>query len=189
MKTAIILHGICDTDEYYNMDFPSPSNAHWIPWLQQKFLRAGVLCQALEMPTPPAPRYADWEAVFHQVKLDADSVVVAHSAGCGFILKWLTQHPQQKLARLVLVAPWADLRRKHGDFLECRLPPQLMERVGRMDVLYSANEDTDGVSEAKDMILKTYPAALLHMFEDKGHFCFGDIGTHAFPELWDICCA
>lgn len=189
MKTAIILHGICDADEYYNMDFPSPSNAHWIPWLQQKFLRAGRLCQALEMPTPPAPRYAEWVAVFGHVKLTADSVVVAHSAGCGFILKWLAQNSQQELARLILVAPWLDPRRKHADFLECTLDAKLSERVGRIDVLYSANEDTDGVRETKDLILKTYPATTLHMFEDKGHFCLGDLGAHSFPELWDICCA
>lgn len=67
MKSAIIVHGTCDAHEYLEMDFPSPSNAHWLPWLQQKFLRAGVLCQCPEMPTPYAPEYAAWRAVFDRI--------------------------------------------------------------------------------------------------------------------------
>ncbi len=65
--SAIILHGICDEHEYFEMDFPSPSNAHWLPWLQQKFLRSNVLCQKLEMPTPYNPIYKEWKKSFEKI--------------------------------------------------------------------------------------------------------------------------
>jgi hypothetical protein len=52
--------------------------------------------------------------------------------------------------------------------------------------LYSENEDVAGVAETKDLILQTYPKAQLHIFQDKGHFCLGDMGAEQFPELWDI---
>ncbi len=59
MKTPVLLHGTCDEEEYFKRDVPSPSNAHWLPWLQQKFLRSGVLYQALEIPCPYAPVYEE----------------------------------------------------------------------------------------------------------------------------------
>lgn len=184
---AIIIHGICDEHEYFDMDFPSPSNAHWLPWLQQKFLRSGVLCQILEMPKPYAPVYEDWATTFEQLKIDRETIIVGHSAGCGFILKWLHHHPEVKLERLILVAPWLDPKRMHGKFLECQLDPQLQNSIGNLHVLYSKNEGVEGVSETKDLIIKTYTAAQLYIFEDKGHFCFGDLGRPEFEEVWDLC--
>ncbi len=39
MKNAIILHGQPSRGEYYNIEMPSMSNAHWIPWLQGQLLK------------------------------------------------------------------------------------------------------------------------------------------------------
>lgn len=187
MKTAILLHGVCDAHEYYEMDFPSPSNAHWFPWLQQKFLRSGVLCQALEMPTPPQPVYEEWVAVFRQITIGPETIIVGHSAGCGFILKYLTQNPGLRVHRLILVAPWIDPYKKRCEFLQGQIDLQLENRVDRIDVLYSTDEPVHGVAETKDLILQTYPKAKLHLFEDKGHFCLEEMGTTEFEELWQIC--
>lgn len=187
MKTAILLHGVCDEHEYYEMDFPSLSNAHWFPWLQQKFLRSGVLCQALEMPTPPKPVYDEWVAVFSQMNIDPETTIVGHSAGCGFILKYLSQNPEIHIHRLILVAPWIDPFKKRGDFLHGQIDQQLGQRVNRIDVLYSTDEKVIGVAETKDLIIQTYPKTKLHLFHDKDHFCFSDLGGPEFPELWDIC--
>lgn len=187
MKTAIILHGICDANEYYEMDFPSPSNAHWLAWLQQKFLRDGVLCQNPEMPHPYAAVYADWAKVFERMHVDADTTIVGHSAGCGFILKWLSEHPEIKLNKLVLVAPWIDPSRRRGDFLVCTLTEHIAQQAHEMHVFYSTDETVEGVEKTKDMILALNPAAKLHLFTDKEHFCLDEMGTDKFPELWDVC--
>ncbi|MDD2324887.1 MAG: alpha/beta hydrolase [Alphaproteobacteria bacterium] len=187
MKTALILHGICDEHEYYEMDFPSPSNAHWIPWLQQKFLRDGRLCQALEMPTPPTPNYQEWCNVFNQVKIQQDTIIVAHSAGCGFILKWMTAHPEVSFSLLVLVAPWLDPLKTRGSFLDFALDSSLTQRVEKIHVLYSPDDPTEGVKESKDEIIQTLPKAKLHLFQNKGHFCLSTLGSPAFEELWAIC--
>jgi len=187
MKTATILHGICDKNEYFEMDFPSPSNAHWLPWLQQKFLRDGVLCQCFEMPIPYAPVYDEWKNVFKSADLNEDSIVVAHSAGCGFILKWLHDHKNTKLSKLVLVAPWLDPLASRGDFLKFELKSEIQERIGEIHVLFSDDEPVKGVLQSKDMIATVYSKVRLHPFADKGHFCLGQMGTPEFPELWDIC--
>ncbi len=187
MKKVIILHGVCDKHEYFEMDFPSPSNAHWLPWLQQKFLRSGVLCQTLEMPKPYKPVYREWAETFSAIKLDTNTSVVAHSAGCGFILKWLSLNPSLQVDRLIFVAPWLDLARSQGDFLECALPENLEARTHDFHVLYSSDDPVVGVSETKDMILRTYKSAELHSYSDKGHFCLSNLRGPIFPELWDIC--
>jgi pimeloyl-ACP methyl ester carboxylesterase len=117
MKNAIILHGKPSLLEYYEMDFPSPSNAHWIPWLQQKFLRAGVQCQTPEMPHPYAPEYAAWENAFRPFTPCPDSIFVGHSAGCGFILKWLSIHPEATIEKWSLLRPGLTLIAMPGIFL------------------------------------------------------------------------
>ncbi len=184
MKTAYILHGRPDAFEYLEQDSPSPSNAHWIPWLQQKFLRGGIQCQALEMPTPYKPVYGEWAETFSQAKLKNDSIIVAHSAGGGFILKWLHEHPEIKIAKLLLVAPWLDLGRHDGDFLSFDPDQNAINRFGELHVLYSTDEPVPGIAESKDLILQTYPQARLHTFTDRRHFCF-----EKFEELWNICAA
>lgn len=60
LTRAIILHGRPDYDEYYNIQGDSPSNSHWLPWLQQQFLIRGILTQTPEMPRPYEPRYEAW---------------------------------------------------------------------------------------------------------------------------------
>jgi len=186
MKTAYILHGVCDEHEYFGMDFPSPSNAHWLPWLQQKFLRSGTVCQCLEMPTPYKPDYAAWKRVWQHAQLADDSVVVGHSAGCGFILKWLSGNPEARLAKLALVAPWMDPRGVMGEFLTFDLDAGLQDRIGEIHVFFADNEHVVGVAETKDAILTTFPKASLHCLPAHGHFCLGDMGTVEFPELWAV---
>lgn len=185
MRTAYILHGVCDMEEYMEMDFPSPSNAHWLPWLQQKFLRSNILCQCLELPIPPKANYEAWKSVFSQAQLRDDSIIVAHSAGCGFMLKWLSENPQIKLDKLVMVAPWLDPFEKFKDFLQGELDKNLEDRIGQMDVLYSSDEPVEGVKETTDEVLHLYPKTKLHRFENMGHFCLSNTGEK-FEKLWKI---
>lgn len=187
-RTAIIVHGICDENEYYRMDSPSPSNAHWLPWLQQKFLRQGILCQAPEMPRPYAPLYEDWATVFSAIAPHGATVCVGHSAGGGFLLKWLQQNPNARFDKIILVAPWLDPARRLGDFLHCKLESRLQDRVGEIHVFFSSDEKVPGVAVTKDTILNTFTQARLHPFADKGHFFFSDTGLH-FNELWEVCAA
>lgn len=187
MRTAYILHGgNLDPAEYLEMDYPSPSNFHWIPWLQQKFLRSGILCQALEMPTPYKPVYEEWSDAFSQAQIKDDTIIVCHSMGSGFILKYLHDNPSIKLKKLVFVAPWLDPTRHFNGFLEFSLLPDPQNRFGEMHVFYSEDEPVNGVAESKDKIMEIYPNAKLHLFTDKRHFCFSDTGA-TFEELWAVC--
>ncbi|MES2729267.1 MAG: hypothetical protein V4621_04105 [Pseudomonadota bacterium] len=183
--SAIILHGICDTEEYFEMDFPSPSNAHWLPWLQQKFLRAAYQCQTPEMPAPYKPDYTSWQKAFEVFDPASLRIAVGHSAGAGFLLKYLSSHPDIMLDQLVLVGAWVDPERKHGDFLLGHYDPGVIDRVGRMHILHSTDDDTD-IKKTFQIVSALYPKATLHIYKDKGHFCESDLQSRTFPELWDI---
>lgn len=185
MKKAIILHGICDEDEYFEMDFPSPSNAHWLPWLQQKFLRAGVLCQTLEMPTPYQPSYKDWLKTFQQIDQEDLAYVIGHSAGCGFMLQYFEQNPNFRPQKFIMVAPWIDPKKRKGNFLNISLPKELLKGIEEVHILIS-DDDDESVQISVEKIIKAYPNIKLHQFHNKGHFCLSEIGP-TFPELWEIC--
>ena len=184
MRKAVILHGITDKEEYFEMDFPSLSNAHWSPWLQQKFLRAGVFCQTLEMPTPYAPVYEEWVETFEQLSLNDDSIVVGHSAGCGFILKWLHHNRNRHFKKVVLVAPYLDPEKEQGDFLQLDLDPSIQDQINEIHLLSSSN-DMNSIQQTTEKVIKIYPKIKLHQFNDMGHFDFEYTGP-TFPDLWEI---
>lgn len=183
---TLILHGTCDEDEYFEMDFPSPSNAHWLPWLQQKFLRAGFLCQTPEMPTPYRPVFEQWQQIFEQHLSTSLTSVVGHSAGCGFFLKWLSKHPCFHLDKLILVAPWLDTDSSCGEFLKFNLERNLLKNIKEIHLLFS-EDDMPSVITATEMLIATFPQIKIHKFSDKGHFCFSTMGLQ-FEELWQLCC-
>lgn len=182
MKNAVILHGMCDREEYEGDGYPSPSNHHWLPWLQKQLLVRGYECQTPEMPTPYKPQYNEWKAVIDRFPLHEETVLIGHSGGAGFLLRWLSKH-QQSVDKLILVAPWLDPDRYLGNFLNGSLAPDLLTRVNELHVFYSSDEPVSGVQETVELITDTYDAARIHNFTDRGHFTLNGMGTDKFPEL------
>ena len=185
MKNIYILHGCCDEDEYFSEDYPSPSNYHWIPWLQKQLLLKGYSCQTPEMPTPYKTSYTAWKNVFENYRVDAETSLIAHSCGCGFFLRWLGEN-KKSIHKLVMVAPWLDLQHTCGDFLNFSLNPELQKRIAEMHILYSSDEPVQGVKESVDLILAAYPSAQLHKFDGMRHFCLPEMKTEKFPALLKI---
>lgn len=186
MKKAIILHGICDADEYYADEYPSSSNSHWIPWLQKQLLKKDIDCQTPDVLNSYKGNYDDWQRTISCHTMEADTIVVTHSAGSGVLLKYLSLHKEVKLDKLIMVAPFNDPFGKYGEFLKVDNDPALESRIKEIHVLYARNEEVLGIKETVDFVMKAYSSAKLHVFETHGHFCFGDMGTTAFPELLDI---
>ena len=83
MKTAIIIHGRPSKEEYFEKMQDSPSNAHWLPWIQHELLLAGVLAQAIEMPKPYEPTYDGWKSVFERFDVNEETMLIGHSCGGG----------------------------------------------------------------------------------------------------------
>lgn len=195
MKKALILHGLCDDDEYYSSTEPSPSNNNWIPWLQKQLMLNDYNCQTPEVPFSYRGIYQDWFDTVDPLNIDEYTILIGHSAGCGFFFKWLSQN-NKKVDKIFMVAPWLDPfnevnpyndRLENKDFLQCDLVDDLNNRINEIHVLYCNDDPVSGVKETVDIVMDKYPLiSRLHNFDGLGHFSSASRGTDIFPEILDI---
>jgi len=188
VKTAIILHGRPDKEEFYDPKIDHTSNSHWLPWLQKQLLIKDVFAQTPELPKPYYPSYEDWKGVFEGHKIDNQSLLVGHSCGGGFLLRWVSENKDFK-GRLVLVAPWINPENKDTTelgFFDFEIDNKLTARLESLDIFYST-DDMDSITKSIDIIKQTLPSAIYHKFTDKGHFDIDALGTKEFPELLEVC--
>ena len=182
MKTAIIVHGMLSKKESENASLPPASQNHWLSWLQQELLKRGVAAETPNMPMPYNPDYQAWKKVFEKFSLDENTILVGHSCGAGFIVRYLSEH-SIRVGKVVLVAPWIDPRHVLPtgmfDFI---IDSHLATKTNGLTVFSSAN-DMPEINESIDMLKSAIPNLHIVAFENKGHFCYGDMGTDAFPEL------
>lgn len=184
MRNAQILHGSPDADEFLSDLYPSPSNSHWIPWLQKEFLKNGIQAQTPELPVPYNPIYNDWKTTFEYIPVNEETILVAHSRGAGFLLRWLSENKVRTL-RTVLVAPYIDPdREKTTDFFDFMIDPTLSDRTD-LHILHSDN-DIRSIERSMDAIRPLLLKARYHLFPNYGHFIIQDMKTPVFPELATI---
>lgn len=182
MDQVIIIHGRPDKEEYFDDSFPKPHKAHWLPWLKDKLGEIKVKTEIPIMPKPYEPDYEEWKKVFEKYKLTSDTILVGHSRGGGFLLRYLSEN-KLKIKKLILVAP--SIMANPGivtGFSEYEIDKNLIERAGKFSIFYST-DDEDGILKSIDKIKKYLPDINYYKFSDKGHFTEGDLGTKEFPEL------
>ena len=185
MKNAIIIHGIDEIKEEFIKNKNSPSNSHWFPWLQWELVKNGILTQTPEMLNPyiDGMDYDKWADIFSKFKINDNSILIGHSAGAGFLLKYLSLNKDIKINHLILVAPWLDLEKQGGDFFKnFELDADLLKRCQKIDLFYST-DDEDYILNSVDKILNTYNNINVNIFSDMGHFCENDMNSKEFPEL------
>lgn len=170
-------------EEYFDASLPKPSKAHWIPWLKGELEQKGIKTETPEMPEPYEPKYDLWVSEFEKLNVDEDTILVGHSCGGGFLLRYFSEHPELKPKKIILVAPWIDPepRELATGFFEFEIDKTLTDRV-ELVVFYSTDDDEVCIRSA-NIIEQTLPNATYHKFTDKGHFTEGDLGTKEFPEL------
>ena len=151
MKNAIIIHGMPDREEYYDVNRPASSNCHWLPWIQKQLLLKDIVAQAPEMPVPYNPEYSAWKNILERFPLNEDTILVGHSCGGGFIVRYLSQN-NIKVGKVVLVAPWVDpdnfLNTGMFDFV---IDPEIVSKTNGITIFESTN-DMDEVQKSIEII-------------------------------------
>lgn len=181
MKTALLLHGMPGEAEYYDMKTPCGSNCHWFPWIQKQLIVNDYHVWAPDIYHSYSPEYLIWKQEIERYTFNSDSLMVGHSCGAGFLLRWLSENKLSP-SKVVLVAPWIDpLHRISSDFFDFKFDFQLPERT-RLTIYFSDN-DHDEVNQSVEIINAKYPNITYRNFEGYGHFCSSDIGSNEFPEL------
>ncbi len=182
MKKAIILHGKPSKEGYYDPSRQSQSNEHWLPWIQHELIIRDILAQTPEMPTPYEPNYEDWRQTFETFGPDADTALVGHSAGGGFIVRWLSENKDKQVDKVVLVAPSLGLGWDSKNMYDFEIDPAISTRAKGITILI-ADDDVDGIQTAVRTLEETIKNIKVRRLNKGGHFTFKDMGKREFLEL------
>lgn len=188
MKNAIILHGGPSKEEYYDPKAPSMSNAHWLPWLQGQLLKNDIPAATPEVPKSYDRSWGVWLKEVERFDIGPNTILVGHSTGAGFWVKYLSTHEKLKVGKVVLVAPWLDPDREHTkDFFDdFEIDPDLVTRTNGLTIFNSDN-DQDSVQKTTKILLETVKNIECREFNDYGHFTISSMKTTEFPELLEEC--
>ncbi len=177
MNNAIILHGKPNRE---SADIPGfrPSAFHWLPWLRGELMSRAIHAVTPDVPNAWVPDYAAWQQEFERHPVNATTLLVGHSCGGGFILRWLSEHTEVRVARVLLVAPWLDpAREETTDFFDFAIDPTLSRRTDGV-VVFVSDDDHASIHASVAIIMKSLVGTGLREFVGRGHFC-----TDEFPEL------
>ncbi len=186
MKNAILVPGRPDRDEHYDPKQPSNSNDHWFPWLSKQLIVRDIHTVAIELPMPFQPRYDVWKKEFERFDIGPETLLVGHSCGGGFLLRWLGEHKDIKVSKVILVAPWINPDNNPAsdtaDFFDFEIDPDVADRTNGF-VVFSSSNDFKTIQKTVEIIKAEVKSVKIVEFENKGHFLKEDLGTVEFPEL------
>lgn len=186
MSNAIILHGTCGRDEWYDTQYPCGSNFHWLPWLQKQLLVKDIFAVTPQMPDAWMPDYDVWKKEFEKHEVSDQTILVGHSCGGGFLVKWLNEN-QAKVGKVVLVAPWIDPDndKDNGFFDGLVLDPELTSKTNGITIM-SSTDDAKDIHNSEQRILKEVEGVKYIEFQGYSHFNKPEI-QQGFPELLQEC--
>jgi predicted alpha/beta hydrolase family esterase len=184
VKNAVILHGRPDRTEYFDPAAPSMSNAHWLPWLQGQLLKADIDAATPEVPHSYDLNWKTWQREVERFDIGPQTILVGHSTGGGFLVKYLSIKKELSVGKVVLVAPWLDPFQEHvPDFFnDFEIAPDLVQRTAGLTIFHSDN-DQKGVQGSVDILREKLDRLKYREFHNHGHFCSEDLKTTEFPEL------
>lgn len=183
MQNCIIVHGMPLKDMYYDPTTASPSNYHWIPWLQKQLIIRNILTQTPEMPRPFEPNFQDWKATLEQFSISEDTILIGHSGGAGFIARWLSEQKDIRVNQVILVAPWLDLdKQRTGNFFDGTVDPAIASRTKKLSMIYADNDDAI-ILKSVELIKQTVENIHVKELQGLGHFSHWDMPSPEFPQL------
>lgn len=182
MQNAILLHGKPGRDEYYDAAYPSTSNSHWFPWLQKQLLMRDIAAVTPEIPLAFDPQYELWEKEVDRYEITPNTIIVGHSCGGGFWLRYLSEHPDTQTGKVVLVAPSLGVGWDTRHFFDFEMDPALVSRTKGV-TLFTSDDDHYNSQQVVKSLLDTMAGTTKKDFTGFGHFTLKDMKTTEFPEL------
>lgn len=169
MKTAYLIHGTSTRDD------------DWFPWLEHA-AQPNIQVERLMLPKPFNPQQKAWnDAVDHQIPIQDDLTIIAHSLGCITALRFAERHPVHNL-NLILVGAFADPLPTYPELNQFMNPKpdyeQIKPKLKQATVITAQNDPIApyqfGVSVANHL------GAKLIVRPNGGHFLTSD-GYEQFP--------
>lgn len=186
IKNCIIIHGCPSNKEKAMNSATRTYDKHWIPWTKAKLIEGGIPTETPLMPDPWEPSYIKFKKEFEKQEVNQETVLIGHSCGTTFLLRWLGE-TKTKVAKLILVAPWAIADKDdpyRREFYEQPIDPGIKDRVGEIVYFTADDEEEDGKKSLK-IIYKVIGGKIIEL-PGRGHYVESDMGTIEFPELINV---
>ncbi len=185
MRKAIILHGSPYKEQFFDPNFPSSSNYYWLPWLQKQLVLNDIPANTPEVPNAWIPHYPTWKNAFEVYDLDEEIILVGHSCGAGFLIRWLSENKDVRVGKVILVAPWLDPTFDPGnadssDFFNFVIDPELVSRTKKL-IIISSDNDMETIQKSVKKLRDEIPGIQYKELHDRKHFY--DDNNMEFPEL------
>lgn len=185
MKNAVILHGVPEREYYYDPSKASESNSHWLPWLQKELIIRCIKADTPEVPESFDPRWNVWCREVERYDIGPQTMLVGHSGGGGFWLRYLSERPELRVDAVVLVGPWLDPNGTvNRHFFDFDFDRGLAARTRKL-VVFHSRDDSDSVKQSVRRIVESVDGVQLRKFDGLGHFKDDNLGGEHFPELRD----
>ena len=183
MKNVIIIHGKPSKEIYYSPEFSSSSNFAWIPWVQKQLTIRDIKTDTPEMPHSYNPDYDVWKTEFERFDITPETTLVGHSCGGGFLVRWLSEHPEVQVGKVVLVAPSLDPTKKiTTGFSDFEIDPAMLTHTKEI-IVFTSDNDSENAETSLKMLTDTIEGIVVKMFPGYGHFIPEHMGQETFPEL------
>lgn len=158
----------------------------WKEWLQFVVKKENdVLMQIPEFPHDHAllMKYDEWASIMDFQDINNDTVLIGHSAGGGFVLKYMSMHPELKVKQIILVAPWIDTEnfQPFGFYKGVVLDDKIISQTRNGIDLLMSDDDMPHIQTSFTKIIKNIQNIRVHKFQNRGHFI-----TPELPELMSI---
>ena len=181
----VCCHGVMGPDEDWKAREYRPTK-RWKEWLQFRTeFDHDVVTQLPYFPHAHAllMKYDEWAKIMDAQDINPNTVLIGHSAGGGFVLKYLSLHPELMVKQVVLVAPWIDTDdfQPFGFYKGFSLNNNIMKQAKYGIDMMMSNGDMPHILSSIDKIIKNAPDIRVHRFENRGHFT-----TEELPEIMDI---
>ena len=180
----IFCHGVMPPE----MDWETREiyNGGWKGWLQFRVEKDhDIIMQIPKFPHAHAAlmKYDEWEKIMDFQDINPDTVLIGHSAGGGFVLKYLATHPELKIRQAILVAPWIDTEglQPFGFYKNFDLNNDIVKQTKYGVDLMTSDNDMPEILTSADKIMKNIPDIRVHRFQNRGHFTDSEL-----PEILDI---
>lgn len=128
-------------------------------------------------------KYPEWEKTMPYQKINNETVLVGHSAGAGFVLKYMAKHQDINVRQIVLVAPWIDVEgfQPNKFYEDLNIGNNMVKRTKYgIDILISS-DDSKFIQNSVNTIKESMSDVRIHEFIDRGHFTGPDL-----PEIMNI---
>ncbi|MCD4760966.1 alpha/beta hydrolase [bacterium] len=174
---CIIVHGCPSTSE------DDGYNKHWMPWTQKQLIKNGIPTELPTMPAPWQPQYDSFKKVFEQFNVDENTILIGHSCGSAFLVRWLGENPV-KIFKLILVAPWKIATKEkeyRGKFYSYIIDKTIKDRINKI-IMFTADNEDEGGKESLKIFHNVLGGKIIDL-KSHGHYTMKDMGTEKFPEL------